>query len=167
MSSNSISLHMRPHTAKCVRAWCADHRTGLIKITNAKAFGAVVYSQIKPVNFPVKTKYRDDLVEEVVVNLTVRYEKNKAIDWRRWTMHIDRPSMLRIDRWVHNLFILIIYQHYVGNGRKGKTEIIRHYLEKFDIGEDDLMFTSIYDTIRRAEREEQEKGRWPLINALS
>lgn len=158
---------MRPHTAKCVRAWCTDPRSGRIKVTNSKVFGAVVYSQIKPISYPVVAEYRADLTEMVEVELTVRYEKNKAIDWRRWTMHIDRPSMLRIDKWVNDLFVMIIYQHYVGNGRKGKTEVIREYLQRFDIGENELMFNSIYDAIRRVEREEIEKDRWPLINSLS
>ena len=158
---------MRPHTAKCVRAWCADPRTGLIKVTNAKVFGAVVYSQIKPVPHPIVTNYREDLTEEVIVHLTLRYDKVKALDWRRWTMHIDRPSMIRIDRWVHDLFIFTIYQHYVGAGREDKTNVIKVYLEKFGINEDDIMWTTVYDTIRRAEREERDRGRWPLLNALS
>lgn len=158
---------MRPHTAKLIRAWCADPRTGLIKVTNAKVFGAVVYSQIKPVPTPVKTEYREDLTEVVEVNLTLRYDKNKSLDWRRWTMHIDRPSMIRIDRWVHDIFILLIYQHYVGAGRENKTDVIRAYLKEFDINEEDIMWTTVYDTIRRVEREHKDKGRWPLLNALS
>lgn len=166
MSRNSISLFLRPHTAKCVRAWCADPSTGLVKVSNAKVFGAMVYSQIKAVRNPVKTIYRKDFTEKVDVQLTVRYDKNKSLDWRGWTMHIDRPSMIRIDRWINDLFILIIYQHYVGAGRDNKAEVIRAYLEKFDINEDDLMWTTVYDTIRRQEREELKNDRWYLLNSL-
>lgn len=156
---------MRAHTAKCVQRWCADPRTGKIRVTNAKVLGAVIWSQIKPVSHPIKTEYTG-LDHPLEVELAAYYDEGKHLDWRRWTMHIDRPGMKRIDRWVNDLFMLIMYQHYVGTGRVNKTETIRHYLEMMDINENDLMFTSVYDSFRRIEREEKN-DRWPLMNSLS
>lgn len=146
----TIDLYLRPHTAKILRHHCEATPEGILKVNDSKIVGSLVWSNVQRVELPVAPDYGDELVVCVPLRLACKYKRGN--DWRYAFWHIDRPSMARIDKWVHDLFTYTVFVHYAAV-KSGKAQSIRYWMDHYKLTDDDIKYDTLYMDIRRKESE--------------
>lgn len=152
---HSITLYLRPHTAQLIRAWTGKDENGNCIVSKTKVLGAVIYANLHASEKPMEIEYEYEAA--LPVRLTVHHE-SCPFDWRNHFSFIDRPSMKRIDKWVHDVFISAIYFHWDGARRKNRNESIRELMDRYGVTTEHVEIETLHMAVRRMEWDEANPG---------
>ena len=161
---HNFTLHLRPHTAKILQYHCRQ-KNGVLQIRDSTIIGSLIWSQIQPVNAPLKTEYAG-LEKQIDVKLTCRYKR--GVQWQNVAWHIDRPSMKRIDKWINDFFTWSIYSYFMGMNKPSKAKATKYFMAVYKLSEDDIKYDTIYMDLRRKETEaKKHPDPMPILKSLA
>jgi hypothetical protein len=66
--------------------------------------------------------------------------------------------MIRLDKWINDLFTWTIYCYMQGMEKPNKAKAVRYWMEVYQLSEDDVKYETVYMDLRRKEKEAEEKG---------
>jgi len=129
---------------------CNKTADGILKVNDSKVVGSLVWSSMQRIPRPVEADYGTTLTEKVEIRLACKYKR--GTDWRFAFWHIDRPSMARLDKFIHDFFTFTIYVRYNAL-KEGKAESIRYFMDFYKLTDDDISYDTLYMILRRQEME--------------